>query len=415
MIFRHQDLLQTFTKLTGFILLFGVFYVVGVGSETEEINLSDFAIENNIFVINLYKALAKEKGNIFISPFSISTGMAMTYAGTNGNTASEFAEVMRFKTNLQTHNSYFRTLLSYLDNLAMETNIKFYLANCIWLQKGFPFKKDYISQVRNNYFSDVKNIDFRRQDRSRRAINGWVEEHTNNKILDLLKPGFINSDETKMVLTNAIYFKGKWEHKFNKSFTRDEPFYFSDTDSTLTPFMYRKAEYDLYIDDLCTVCEIPYESNNLAMVFIVPHKREGITQLEEKLSVELYLRWINEGYTQLAKVHIPKLTMASEFSLAKTLSDLGISNAFSGNADFSGITKKDGICLSEVAHKSVIQIDEEGSRIASATAIGTRKKLATPEDAKRFKADRPFLFLIRDTYSKLILFIGRVVKPKIYL
>jgi serpin B len=263
--------------------------------------------------------------------------------------------------------------------------------------------------LKDSYTSELQSVNFVKTEKSRKLINSWVEQHTEKKIVEMIKPGFIDR-LTRLVLVNAIYFKGDWENQFKESWTKNRPFYITENDSTMVPFMFLDKKLIFCKDSLCQVLELPYKGGELSMIVLLPTKRNDLKSLEKNLNSANFTRWTREGNEQKVKVFLPRFAMASNFLLRETLSAMGMDDAFSDKADFSGITSKEELYISEVIHKAYVKVDEKGSEAVAATAV-VKRGLYLPEPPVVFRADHPFIFMIRDTYSGSILFIGRVIKP----
>ncbi len=373
--------------------------------------IDDLIKANNTFVFNLYTKINKSQENLFFSPYSISTALAMTFAGARGNTEKQVAKVMHFHNNQKEFHPIYSDLTKHLNSLSEKGNVQLNIANSLWLQKGYKIKNEFLTITKDNYNSGLNQINFKKTEKTRKLINAWVAENTNNKIKELLKIGILEP-LTKLVLANAIYFKGDWKDCFKESSTKEQPFFISKKDSVMVPLMHKEAKYTYYSDSLCKVLKMPYKGNELSMIFLLPLKKHGLSELEENLTNENIYEWLNRGRRTKVIVDIPKFTITSEFELGKTLATMGMPEAFSNKANFTGITNKKDLKLSEVVHKAYIKVDEKGSEAAAATASGMLM-MAMPESEPEFRADHPFLFIIRDNHYGTILFIGRVMNPSV--
>jgi len=397
------------------ILIVGLFVVLQFShampvEEKEKDNFMFLADSNSQFAVELYKQVKGKEGNLFISPFSISTALAMTYGGARGNTEKQMAQVLHFDIDQKVVHAAFSDLLSHINSLQEKGVIQLHSANSAWLQKKFAFNPDYLSLVKDSYGSVLRNVDFKKPEKARKTINTWVEGQTKNKIKELIKKGLIDK-LTRLVLTNAIYFKGTWASRFDTASTHDSPFYIATEDTVLVPMMYQKRKFRYTSDSLCQILEMPYKDDAVSMLFVLPRERDGLAEIEDRLHVDSIKGWTTGLREQKVNVYIPRITMTSDFLLSKTLSSMGMPEAFSKKADFSGITKKTEVYISEVAHKAFIELNEEGTEAAAATAVLVREYSA--EEVPVFMANHPFLLFIRENKSGSILFIGRVVNPKI--
>lgn len=394
-----------FVLLLSFIFLAQVF---PLGASTS--NLDILVTGNNTFAIDIYRSLSEKDGNIFLSPYSISSALAMTYAGARGDTAKEMANTLHFNLPQEDlHKSFYD-----LSNLLVSNGKGYQLsiANALWGQIGYKFNKDFIDITNRYYgagFREVDYIDPENRENTRQIINKWVEDKTNNKIRNLIGPRDLNN-LTRLVLTNAIYFKGRWEIQFDPKKTKDSPFYISDKKKVNVPMMEQSGEFRYMEDDEVQVLELPYSGKDLSMVIILPRPEISLSKVEKELSIEKLRYWISGLSKNIVDVYIPRFKMENRFVLNETLQRLGMVSAFDTRfADFSGMTPRAELYISKVIHQSFIEVNEEGTEAAAATAVIMGGKALAMNPV--FRADRPFIFLIRDTRSGSILFIGRLVEP----
>lgn len=384
---------------------------------------------NNEFALRLFAKLRadKEGENLFFSPYSISTALAMTYAGARGRTEAQMAEVLGFPTFLpkQAHtstessrpvlnntefHSAFGTIIQELNQRGAKGAYELTVANALWGQRGCSFLKDYLESIETNYGGALHEVDFiQATEAARKTMNTWVEEKTKDKIKELIKKGVLDK-WTRLVLTNAIYFKGNWASKFKEQNTKDAPFTLPSGKKTDAPMMNQKADFEYMETDTFQALELPYVDDELSMIIFLPRQTGGLTDLEQSLTTENLSNWLAGLHKREVVVFIPKFKMTSQFSLADVLKSMGMTDAFSGKADFSGMTGKKDFCISAVIHKAYVDVNEEGTEAAAATAV-VMKTTAIMRPLV-FRADRPFLFLIRDNLTGSILFIGRVTNPK---
>jgi serine protease inhibitor len=366
----------------------------------------------NAFATDLYARLSSEKtGNLFFSPYSVSLALAMTYAGAEGETQTEMAKVLHFAPEMNVAQS-FGALRTRLDSGDKNAGFQLRVANRLWGQQGFRFLPAFVEVTRDNFGADVGQLDFRKTENARKTINAWVEQQTDHKIQDLLAPGVIEAG-TRLVLTNAIYFKSPWTHRFEKSATSDAPFHTSASDEISVPTMHQTHGLRYAADDDVQVLELPYaRDGSLSMIILLPKQVDGLADLEKRLTAENLQTWTDELQPQRVAVWLPKFKMTSEFSLSDALKAMGMPLAFSDQADFSGMSTQERLFISAVIHKAFVDVDEEGTEAAAATAVAVMKSAtARPaEDSIEFRADHPFVFLIRDQRTQSILFFGRVVK-----
>ena len=364
---------------------------------------------NNAFALDLYARLRQKKGNLFLSPYSISTALAMTYAGARGETEAQMAKVLHFTLPQGRLHPAMGTLVREL-NAGGKKQYRLIVANALWGQKGYGFLPAFLSVNEKYYGAGLEQVDFAHDPNgSRKTINTWVEKQTQGKIKDLLKPPHI-TPLTTLVLTNAIYFKGNWAAPFDKKHTRNEPFTVKAGKKVETPMMHKTDEFGYMEERDFQILELPYVGNELSMLVLLPRRLDGLADLEKSLTTRNLLKWPGQLRKREIILAVPKFKMTSEFELGKTLKSMGMANAFSGAADFSGMTGRRDLFISEVVHKAFVEVNEEGTEAAAATAV-VMKRGPAPQIAV-FRADHPFLFLIRDNRSNSILFIGRVENPK---
>jgi len=372
---------------------------------------------NDDFAIALYNRLCEEKGNLFFSPYSISTALAMAYAGARGQTQLQMAQAMRFPAvnndvNEMRFHSAFGQIINSLNIRGAKGDYELTIANALWGQKGYSFLKEYLLLIETNYGGGLNQVDFMAAaEVARQKINNWVEQKTKDKIKDLIPPGMLNSS-TRLVLTNAIYFKGKWARPFRKEATRDEPFILSDAQKIDVPMMHQTEELPYMESQDFQALEMPYVNNELSMIILLPKKTDCIKDFEKKLTSENLSQWLGQLRRQKVIVSVPKFKMTQQFGLADTLQAMGMVDAFSEQlADFSGMTGTRDLFISAVVHKAFVEVNEEGTEAAAATGVGMAMTSA-PKKMPVFCADHPFIFLIRDNNSGSILFIGRLMNPK---
>ena len=366
---------------------------------------------NTKFALELYARLRTNEGNLFVSPYSISSALAMTYAGAHGQTAEEMARTLHFELPNDKLHPAFAALLNEVDGAGdKKRGYQLSTANALWGQKGYPFHADFLKRTRESYDAGLNNVDFSgATEAARKTINAWVEKETHDRIKDLLQPGILTAD-TRLVLTNAIHFKGDWASQFKKDRTREVPFYQTANKQDVVPMMRQTATFRYCDGGTFQVLELPYVGNDLAMVVLLPKKIDGLAALEKDLSPENLTLWLGKLHKNEVEVHLPRCRMTAEFKLAKTLGSMGMATAFTDAADFSGIASKERLHIDDVIHKAFVDINEEGTEAAASTAVVIKPTAFI--ELPVFRADHPFLFLIRDTRSNSILFLGRFVEPK---
>ncbi len=367
---------------------------------------------NNAFAVDLYAQLRKEDGNLFFSPESISTAFAMAYAGARGTTAAQMAATLHFTLPPEKLHPAMGALLAGLNG--PHAGYQLHVADALWAEQDYTFLGDFIKLTSSDYGAGFNKVDFKGSPEAVRVtINRWVEEKTEDKIKDLLPAGSV-TPTTRLVLTNAIYFKGDWQAQFDKAQTKDEDFHLSATQTVKTPLMHLTSKLGYFNGGTFQAVDIPYKSGELSMVVLLPNDADGLPALEQSLTTanaKQLLSQLQPGSKIV--LTLPKFKMTQQFQLGGTLSAMGMGEAFARNAaDFSGMTGKRDLWISAAIHKAYIDVNEEGTEAAAATGIVMRSMaMQRPEPPIVFRADHPFLFLIRDNRSGAILFMGRVTDP----
>jgi serpin B len=371
---------------------------------------------NNTFALDLYRKLASQNGNLIFSPYSISLALAMTYAGARGDTESQMASALHFTLGQNSTHPAFNALDLALaqrgqsadkDQEPMQLNI----ANAVWAEQTYPFQQDFLDTIALNYGAGVRLADFVNQyEPTRKEINRWVEDQTKNKIKDLLADGTLNSD-TRMVLVNAIYFKADWLTAFDANKTYDAPFHLLDGSEAQVKMMSNGLYNIPYMSgDGYQAIELPYAGGTAAMDILVPDEGK-FSEFDAMLDAGKLNEILNAMQPASVQLGLPKFQFKSQFSLPDQLSALGMTDAFDPNlADFSGMTGNRDLFVSDVIHKAFVAVDEKGTEAAAATAVIMELAMA-PMFENVLIIDRPFIFVIRDTVSGQILFIGLVVNP----
>lgn len=377
-------------------------------SEEARADAQTLASENAAFAWDLFKALASGDGNLFSSPFSASEALAMVYAGAKGNTASEMEKALHLETLKERTHPAFNALDQDLTAAPAKGSGGFRLsiANAAWAQKGHPFERSYLDTLAVNYGSGVRLADFvTNAESARLAINDQVAKATQQRIKDLMPAGSVTSD-TRLVLTNAIYFKADWEHKFPKEATRKAPFKLLDGATVAADLMYRQGTFAYLKANDVEIVELPYAGGRFAMVILLPAEGK-FGAVEASLDGRRAGELIAGLKSSQIGLSVPRFSFSSTFRLDAALKALGMVSLFTGEADLSGMDGQHELFVSGVFHSAFVKVDEEGTEAAAATGAAA----AASAPALNVRVDRPFIFLIRDRKTGALLFIGRVLDP----
>ncbi len=366
---------------------------------------------NNQFGTDLYGQIASEKGNLFFSPSSIHTALAMTYAGARGNTAAEMAKTLHYGKGEKFFSAYGRVMGQ--TKAGKDADYQLNIANALWLQHDKAFLAPFLKLNTDHFRAGLFDVDFKGAfEAARGKINKWVEDKTQEKIKDLLPAGSLDN-MTRMVLTNAIYFKGDWASQFKKATTRDMDFHVSAGKKVKTPMMYQSAKFGYTETPDMQALKMPYKGDDLSMVVLLPKKQAGMAKLEKSLTAGNIDLWVSRlSRPRKVRVFFPRFKMEYKMEMKPILSKMGMPEAFSrAKGDFSGMTGSHDLYIDNVYHKAFVKVDEKGTEAAAATAVVMRARSAVRRPLV-FRADRPFLFLIRHEKTGMILFLGRVNEPK---
>ena len=369
----------------------------------------------NRFAVELYANLAAGEGNLFLSPHSIHIALGMAYMCARGDTAAEMGRVLHLPA--AGAEDLFRALIEALNTgskIGTQEVYRLWTANSFWAQQGYPFQEAYKELVKTHFGGELVEVDYAKAAESARAkINAWVEERTVGKIRDLIPAGTL-TPLTRLVLANAIYMKSAWDQKFTPELTAEAPFHTGATSTVKAQLMHRVGPYRYFEGDGFQAVSMPYSANRLAMVVLLPAKVGGLAALEKKLTAEALTGWLAGMKRRPVDLSLPRFKLTASCAVADALKALGMPTAFkSGPADFTGIADTKELYISHVLHKAYVDVNEEGTEAAAATAVVLAGRAMTEKEEPPvvFKADRPFLFLIRHEQTGAILFMGRVVDP----
>jgi len=387
--------------------------IVADDNGTTSEGVSSVVQANNQFAFELYSEFKDEykESNVFFSPYSISTALAMTYEGARGQTADEMQSVFHFPEDAAVRRPAFAKVYNQINK--EEKNYTLSTANALWAEKSYSFLNEYIDLIESSYAGKVTNLDFKKDaENSRRIINAWVEKQTNDKIKNLIPSGVLG-EMTRLVITNAVYFKGNWLKHFDKENTNEEDFRASPDNTIKVQMMFSGGEFNYAETEELQILEMHYEGKELSMLVLLP-KEDDLESLEESLDAEKLSELKNMLEEQPVDVYMPKFTFDTKYSMVETLKNMGMLTAFSaGNADFSGMDGTRNLYISDVIHQAFVEVNEEGTEAAAATAVVMKLTMApAPEELPPvFRADHPFIFIIQDSESGNILFLGKVADP----
>ena len=376
---------------------------------------------NNAFALDLYKTLKAQPGNLFFSPYSVSTSLAMTYAGARGQTESEMAKTLHFNLGQTNLPVAFAALGARMNQIQRWNRITLTTANSLWCQQDHRFTDAFLNLIHKYYGADAHQVDFIRSPQAASSeINRWVKHKTNGKINEVVEPSQFTY-LTRLVLCDATYFKGKWQHQFKVSDTKPAPFHVTTNETVTVPMMSQHSEFKVaYSDDgAVELLELPYSGRDLSMVILLPEvefglpdvEQPGLPDLEQKLTAENLHAWLaklDQAGSHKTSVRLPRFMTTQSFDLAKELKSLGMVSAFDANAaNFSEMDGTKNLSISDVIHKAFVEVNESGTEAAATTLT----VIKAASESGCFIVDHPFIFLIRENGSGSILFLGRIVDP----
>ncbi|XP_030737408.1 serpin B6-like isoform X2 [Globicephala melas] len=371
---------------------------------------------NGTFALTLLKHLGEDSSqNVFISPISISSALAMVLMGAQGDTAAQMSQALSLSRSSggggDVHQD-FQNLLTEVNRTGTQYLLR--TANRLFGEKTYDFLPSFKDACRKFYQAEMEELDFiSAAEESRKHINTWVAQRTEGNIIDLLSPGSVDS-MTSLVLVNAIYFKGNWENQFNKQHTKERPFKVSKNVEKPVQMMFKKSTFKMtYIEEISTkILVLPYVGSELSMIIMLPDESTDLKTVEKELTYEKFVEWTRPDLLdeEEVEVSLPRFKLRESYDLEGVLRALGVTDAFEGaRADFSAMSAQSNLCLSRVVHKAFVEVDEQGTEAAAATAAVLMLRCAriTP----RFCADHPFLFFIQHSKTRGLLFCGRLSCP----
>lgn len=372
---------------------------------------------NNLFAFDLFNALdIKENENFVFSPFSISSALAMTYAGARGETADQMSQTLHFSKDQEQFHANFSDWLSALEQEGANDQV-IKIANSLWAQQDHPFHNDFFELIEKYYNSSLYKVDYKvDRESARNQINQWVENETNAIIKDLIQPGVLNED-TRLVLVNAIYFLSEWKIAFDPKSTRQDEFFTAiDNQTEEVPFMYMKDTLNYYENEKFQVLEMNYANDDFSMIVILPSQGNEIQDILNTPDVSKTIMQSMDSLTmQEVQVFLPSFKSRSKLDIEDVLQRMGMTLAFSNKADFSAMTPENDLKIDKVIHEAFIDVNEEGTEAAASTAVVMIRKTSIRDDkpANIFKANRPFLYMVKENKNNSILFMGQMNNPKL--
>ncbi|MFH1209693.1 MAG: serpin family protein [archaeon] len=386
-------------------------------SQSTEEGINSIVDANNQFAIDLYSRYKSKDENIFFSPYSISSALTMTYEGAKGNTAQEMQQVLHLTSDKNAIRSSFAEIYNNLNK--EDKPYKLSTANALWAQEDYPFIEDYFNTINEYYGGGVTNLDFKTDtEESRQTINNWVEDNTNGKIKDIIPKGIL-SDMTRLVLTNAVYFKANWSDQFDVEITRDGIFRLNSGQNKEVEMMHKTSYFNYGETDNLQILEMPYLGDELSMLIILP-KENNIGEIENIFTINNLKDWKDNMKNEEVVVALPKFKFETKYFMAEDLKEMGMPTAFKyPDADFTGMSPptvmspNGELYIDEVIHQTFVEVAEYGTEAAAATVVEMKSGSSgpPPEPPKVFNADHPFIFIIQEKSTGNMLFVGRVIDP----
>ena len=362
---------------------------------------------NTAFALDLYRELRGNEGNLFFSPYSISAALGMTYAGARGNTEAQMAQALHFALDQHRLHPAFASVEARFRAVQDAGDVRLRVANSLWPQEGYPLLDEFLALTEQFYGVVITALNYGEPEEARQRINTWVKERTEGKIEELIPPEALLA---LLVLVNAITFKGNWARQFDEALTQDAPFWLAVEDQVRVPLMQQLGPFGYArVDDL-HILELPYAGDDVSMIVLLPAEIDGLAALEDSLSVESLRRWMGRLRESEVQVYLPRFEMRCGFELSGRLKAMGMTDAFDNSADFSGIDGTLSLYIWAIFHQAYVDVNEEGTEAAAATAVVMAPK-GIPLPSPTFRADHPFVFLIREKTTGSILFLGRVTNP----
>jgi serpin B len=371
------------------------------------------------FGLRLHQNVMKREGNLAFSPYSISSALAMVKSGAAGETERQLAEVLGVtdfsgKALDASHALLMERLMTDAGTKGAEGPL-LKISNGLFPQTQYPILPEYLNRVQSHYQAAIQNLDFVGDSaKAVKRINDWISQNTEKRIANLLSPSAVDAD-TRMILVNAVYFLGPWESRFESKSTSEQPFYLDGGAEVKVPLMTRLGAYNYTMLQELLALELPYKGGEFSMLVLLPREKGKLSELEESLTAERLDEVLASLRNLRVLVYLPRFKLSARLGLKESLGEMGIKDAFDMKADFSGMTGNQELFLSDVFHQTFVEVKEEGTEAAAATAAVVRQKSidARVERPIEFRADHPFLFIIRHRPSGAVLFMGRVSNPTV--
>lgn len=381
--------------------------------QVSEEDLAKIADANNQFAMGLYQHLGNDGSNFIYSPYSIYQALVMAFAGAKGETEAEMRTVLGLADNEEAHN-----LMNALNDVLQKVPahgeddmqaLVFKVANAMWAQKDYHFEQSFLDKLSANYAAGLKLVDFSKPEEARALINTWVAAQTDNKIKDLIPEGVLD-EMTRLVLTNTVYFKGAWQNQFNIRHTQKQAFTLVDGSQKDVDMMSATFEAHALVNKELSAAVLPYEGQTYAMALIMP---KDFVKFQKAFHTDAFNRLLKdlEGKNPLLSLKLPKFKAESAIDLKKVLIEMGMYSAFTGSADFSGMTGNKDLLISDVLHQACIDVNEEGTEAVAATAVIVAEKGMPSPERLSISFNQPFIYVIYNTQTNAIVFMGHVVNP----
>ncbi|MFZ5940010.1 MAG: serpin family protein [Bacteroidota bacterium] len=403
--------------LSSFLIFLGCIFGTACRSSRNQVTAdpvsspSTVSEGNRLFALSFFGQAVPDNENFVFSPYSISAAMSMVYAGAGGNTATQMEQVLHFP---PLSPEVFRQFHDLNNALASsDSAVSLNIANSLWIQEKYDVLPGFAGIMKDEYDAPARLVDFisaPAREKARGQINSWTSERTGDRIREILPPNTL-TENTRLVLTNALYFKGAWLNTFSKAQTRPAPFYKKDWTTVQASFMHATSNIRFFSSDTLRAVSLPYEAQKYSMLLILPEGKWTVESLLPRLNETLISRILAGQVHQSVDLSLPKFEINTSLNVKEYLMKMGLTEPFELTADLSGITGNKELKVDDVLHKAFIEVNEEGTEAAAATAVTIGLKAAYPGEPVRFNADHPFIFLLRESRTGTVLFAGVVYDP----